>query len=109
MVAKGEINPENLSLHVRQQTVVWEKAEQCTYRSITLGLETKWIMFYSDSAPAELMKLQLQVIRYNCKSLNNTYNSILCSCKRYSFKCIAAFEQGRGEICEESEVIALKK
>ena len=47
-------------------------------------------------------------IRCNRKS-SNMCNSILCTCKIYGLKCVAACGQCRGEICENSEVIAVKK
>ena len=51
----------------------------------------------------------IKFIRRNRKSSNNMCNSILCTCEIYGLKCVAACGQCRGEICENSEVIAVKK
>ena len=37
------------------------------------------------------------------------YNSMPYTCKKYGLKCVAACGQCRGEICENSEVIVVKK
>ena len=34
---------------------------------------------------------------------------MLCMCKRYGLKCVAACGQYRGETCENSEITAVKK
>ena len=117
---KGEINPEDLppteraavqhSLHVHQQTVVWQTLNDVRLDPLHWGWKQDGVSFTPiqtdyDVAPVEVMEF----IRSNCKSLNNMCNSMLCTCKKYGLKCIAASGQCRGEICENSEVIAVKK
>ena len=51
----------------------------------------------------------IKFTRCNRKSSNYMCNSILCTCEIYGLKCVTACGQYRGEICENSEVIAIKK
>ena len=115
MAAKGEILPENLppteraavqhSLRVHQQATVWSTLNEICPDPLNWGWKQEGytyvpVMTNNDVAPADLLKF----IRCNCKSLSNMCSSMLCTCKRYGLKCVAACGRCRGEICENVEV-----
>ena len=89
----------------------WENCGTCISSSFNL-LNAKILCGKSSRNRAFIgisVHYSIKFIRRNRKSSNNMCNSILCTCEIYGLKCVAACGQCRGEICENSEVIAVKK